>query len=131
MPFGVIGQLALEFLDYKMTSFEELCGKGKNAVPFDECPVDAARDYSCEDADITLQLRARFEPQLEAYALTKLFHEIEMPLIDVLADMEWTGVSIDTWQYRSPVTESSAPVTEAPAATENAEAAAAATGQEG
>jgi DNA polymerase-1 len=93
--------LALEFLDYKMTSFEELCGKGKNAVPFDECPVDAARDYSCEDADITLQLRARFEPQLEAYALTTLFHEIEMPLIDVLADMEWTGVSIDTAWFAS------------------------------
>ncbi|MBX6330285.1 MAG: DNA polymerase I [Gemmatimonadaceae bacterium] len=93
--------LALEFLDYKMTSFEELCGKGKNAVPFDECPIDAARDYSCEDADITLQLRARFEPQLETYALTKLFREIEMPLIDVLADMEWTGVSIDTAWFAS------------------------------
>ncbi|HEX6537201.1 MAG TPA: DNA polymerase I [Gemmatimonadaceae bacterium] len=87
--------LALEFLDHKMTSFEELCGKGRNAVPFDQCPVDAARDYSCEDADMTLQLRAHFEPQLESYALTKLFHEIEMPLVEVLAEMEWIGVSID------------------------------------
>ncbi|HEX7941702.1 MAG TPA: DNA polymerase, partial [Gemmatimonadaceae bacterium] len=87
--------LALEFLDHKMTSFEDLCGKGRNAVPFDECPVDAARDYSCEDADMTLQLRTLFEPQLEAHALTRLFHDIEMPLVDVLAEMEWIGVSID------------------------------------
>ncbi|HEU4642820.1 MAG TPA: DNA polymerase I [Gemmatimonadaceae bacterium] len=87
--------LALEFLDHKMTSFEELCGKGRNAVPFDACPVDAARDYSCEDADMTLQLRTLFEPQLESYALTRLFHDIEMPLVDVLVDMEWIGVTID------------------------------------
>lgn len=93
--------LALQFLDHKMTSFEELCGKGRNAVPFDECPVSAARDYSCEDADMTLRLRALFEPQLESYALTSLFREIEVPLVDVLADMEWTGVSIDMAWFAS------------------------------
>ncbi len=93
--------LALEFLDHKMISFEELCGKGRNLVPFDEVPVSAARDYSCEDADMTLRLRAIFEPQLEAYALTSLFREIEIPLVDVLADMEWEGVSIDTAFFAS------------------------------
>jgi DNA polymerase-1 len=93
--------LALEFLDYRMTSFEDLCGKGKNAIPFDQCPINAARDYSCEDADMTLQLRLLFEPQLESHALTKLFREIEMPLVDVLAEMEWTGVSIDTAWFAS------------------------------
>jgi DNA polymerase-1 len=93
--------LALEFLDHKMTSFEDLCGKGKNAVPFDECPVTAARDYSCEDADMTLQLRALFEPQLDTYALTRLFEQIEMPLVGVLAEMEWTGISIDTEWFAS------------------------------
>ena len=77
--------LALEFLDHRMTSFEELCGKGKTAIPFDECPIDCARDYSCEEADMTLQLRERFEPQLETYGLMPLFHEIEMPLVEVLA----------------------------------------------
>ena len=93
--------LALEFLDHRMTTYEELCGKGKNAIPFDACAIDAARDYSCEDVDMTLRLQARFEPQLEAYALTRLYHEIEIPLVGVLADMEWTGVSIDTAWFAS------------------------------
>ena len=87
--------LALEFLDYTMTSYTDLCGKGKDSLPFDECPVECARDYSCEDADMTLRLRAIFEPQLESQHLKKLFDEVEMPLVGVLAEMEWKGVSID------------------------------------
>jgi len=93
--------LALEFLEHTMTSYEELCGKGKGAVPFDECPVEAARDYSCEDADMTLQLRAVFEPQLDSYALLPLFNEIEIPLIAVLADMEWAGIAINSSWFAS------------------------------
>ena len=93
--------LALEFLDHKMTTYDELCGKGKGAVPFDECPVDAARDYSCEDADMALQLRQVFEPQLQAYELSPLLQEVEMPLVSVLGEMEWTGISIDVGWFRS------------------------------
>jgi DNA polymerase I len=93
--------LALEFLEHKMTTYEELCGKGKGAIPFDECPVDAARDYSCEDADMTWQLRQVFEPQLESYQLTRLLEEIEIPLISVLAEMESIGISIDVDWFRS------------------------------
>ena len=87
--------LALEFLDHTMTSYDELCGKGRGAFSFDQVPVEAARDYSCEDADMTLRLRAVFEPQLEELGLARLFSEIEVPLVDVLAEMEWTGVAID------------------------------------
>ena len=87
--------LALEFLDHTMTSYTDLCGKGKDSLPFDECPVEAARDYSCEDADMTLRLRAVFEPQLESQNLKRLFDDVEMPLVGVLAEMEWKGVSID------------------------------------
>jgi DNA polymerase-1 len=87
--------LALEFLDHTMTSYVDLCGKGRAAIPFDECPIEAARDYSCEDADITLRLRRVFEPQLESYELTRLFDGVEIPLVDVLAEMEWTGITID------------------------------------
>ena len=87
--------LALEFLGHKMTSFEELCGKGKDFVPFDQVPVECARDYSCEDADMTWQLRAMFEPQLEALQLAALFRDVEMPLVEVLAEMEWNGITID------------------------------------
>jgi DNA polymerase I len=87
--------LALEFLGHKMTSFEELCGKGKDFIPFDQVPIECARDYSCEDADITWQLRAMFEPQLEALQLAALFRDVEMPLVEVLAEMEWNGITID------------------------------------
>ena len=93
--------LALEFLDHKMTTYDELCGKGKGAIPFDECPVDAARDYSCEDADMTLQLRLVFEPQLQAYELGPLLQEVEIPLVSVLGEMEWIGISIDVEWFRS------------------------------
>jgi DNA polymerase-1 len=93
--------LALEFLDHTMTSYSDLCGKGKSALPFDECPVECARDYSCEDADMTLRLRAVFEPQLASQQLTDLFSNIEMPLVGVLAEMEWRGVSIDLAWFAS------------------------------
>lgn len=93
--------LALEFLEHTMTSYEDLCGKGKSSVPFDQCPIEAARDYSCEDADMTFQLRAVFEPQLETYALLPLFNDIEIPLIDVLADMEWAGIAINREWFAS------------------------------
>ena len=93
--------LAMEFLEHTMTSYEDLCGKGKSSIPFDECPIEAARDYSCEDADMTFQLRAIFEPQLETYALLPLFNDIEIPLIDVLADMEWAGIAINREWFAS------------------------------
>jgi DNA polymerase-1 len=93
--------LALEFLDHTMTSYADLCGKGKSAIPFDECPVEAARDYACEDADMALRLRRVFEPQLESYELTRLFDGVEIPLVDVLAEMEWTGIAIDLLLFSS------------------------------
>ncbi len=93
--------LALEFLDYTMTSYTDLCGKGRTAIPFDECPIPAARDYACEDADMALRLRRVFEPQLESYELTRLFDGVEIPLVDVLAEMEWTGIAIDLALFAS------------------------------
>ena len=93
--------LAVEFLDYTMTSYDQLCGKGKTQLPFDVVPVEAATAYSCEDADMTLRLRAIFEPQLEAQGLIELFHEVEVQLVDVLAEMEWTGIAIDVPWFRS------------------------------
>lgn len=93
--------LAFEFLEHIMISYEALCGKGRQELPFDVVPIEPARDYSCEDADVTWRLREIFEPQLEAAGMTALFHEIEMPLVDVLAEMEWHGVSIDVEWFRS------------------------------
>jgi DNA polymerase-1 len=87
--------LALELLDHRMTSYEDLVGKGRGQLTFDVVPVEAARDYAAEDADMTLRLRDVLEPQLEQQGLARLFREIEVPLVDVLADMEWNGIAID------------------------------------
>jgi len=87
--------LALEGVGHVMTSYEQLCGKGKNQLPFDVVPVDAARDYSCEDVDVTLRLTALLEAQLAAHDMTALSREMEVPLVSVLADMEWDGIAID------------------------------------
>jgi DNA polymerase-1 len=87
--------LALEFLDHTMTSYEDLCGKGKQQLPYDVVPIGCARDYSCEDADVTWQLEQRFRPQLEAQQIYELFRDVEVPLVGVLADLEWAGVEID------------------------------------
>jgi DNA polymerase-1 len=87
--------LALEFLDETVTSFEDLCGKGRTLVPYDQVPVHCATDYACEQADVTFRLREELEPQLASLALRPLMDDVEMPLLPVLADMEWTGVRID------------------------------------
>jgi DNA polymerase I len=87
--------LALEFLDHTMTSYEDLCGKGKAELPYDVVPIACARDYSCEDADVTWQLEQRFRPQLEVQQIYQLYRDVEIPLVQVLADVEWAGVEID------------------------------------
>jgi DNA polymerase-1 len=87
--------LALEFLNHTMTSFEDLCGKARDAIPFDEVPTRCARDFSGEVADVTLRLYEVFHPQLEQLELLQLQNEIELPLVDVLAEMQWQGVFID------------------------------------
>ena len=93
--------LALEFLDHTMTSYEELCGKGKAEIPFDACPIEGARDYSCEDADMTLRLRERLRAAARSARPNDALQEIEMPLVGVLADMEWAGVAIDLAWFAS------------------------------
>ncbi len=94
-----LDMLAIEFLDHTMTSYTDVCGKGKSEITFDHVSLDIARDYSCEDVDMTLRMREHFEPQLEAYQLTRLFREVEIPLIAVLADMEWNGMAIDSTHF--------------------------------
>jgi DNA polymerase-1 len=87
--------LALEFLDHKLTSQEDLCGKGKQLLAFDIVPVECARDYSCEGVDVVWQLEQRFRPQLEVQQIYELYRDVEIPLVGVLADVEWAGIEID------------------------------------
>ncbi len=96
-----IDALAVEFLGVAMTGYDELCGKGKQQMPYAEVPIIAARDYSCADGDIALRLRALFEPKLVEHEVAPLLGEIEIPLVGVLAEMEWAGITIDTAWFRS------------------------------
>jgi DNA polymerase-1 len=93
--------LALEFLDHSVKSYADLCGKGKTAIPFDQCLIDSARDYACENADVVLRLREIFEPQLGTSGVRSLLDTVEVPLVSVLADVEWTGITIDVSWFRS------------------------------
>ena len=90
-----LNMLALEFLQRTIPTIEDLLGKGKAFIPLDQVPVATAANYAAERADVTLQLREEFEPQLDAMVARRLLDEIEMPLLPVLADLEWEGVSID------------------------------------
>ena len=89
--------LAETYLDYRPMSIESLIGKkGKNQKSMRDVPLDTVTAYACEDADVTQQLREVFEPMLKENKITKLFDEMETPLIYVLADMESHGVKLDT-----------------------------------
>ncbi|MBU1627499.1 DNA polymerase I [bacterium] len=90
-----LNALALEHLDHKMIPFSDLVSKKTGKNNFSEVDIQSATEYSCEDADITLQLKEKFEPVLEKRSLKNLFHELEMPLIEVLAEMEITGIKIN------------------------------------
>ena len=90
-----LGEVSLQYLRRKMIPIADVIGKGAKAVTFDKVPVDLARDYSCEDADITWRLSGIFRPLLRERALEALFEEVERPLIDVLARMEMAGIAID------------------------------------
>ena len=91
--------LAEKYLNYKTITFKELVGTGKNAVSITDVPMDKLAEYAVEDADITLRLYNIFSPMLEQKGLTKLFNDLEIPLIEVLAEMEMAGVKIDTAHF--------------------------------
>lgn len=87
--------LSLKHLNHKMIPLSGLLGKGRDKITFDKVPISPAVPYSCEDADITLQLKEVFESKLKSLQLWSLFEEVEMPLLSVLCQMEKNGVAID------------------------------------
>ncbi len=87
--------LAPQELGIEMMPITDLIGKGKRSFTMDKVPVEAAANYACLDADATLQLVHYFAPKLKDANLNELFETLEMPLIDVLAEMEMAGVAID------------------------------------
>ncbi len=87
--------MSMTYLNHRTTPITDLIGKGQKQIGFAEVAVDRARDYACEDADLTLRLKDVLAPKLEERALTSLFSEVEMPLVAVLAEMELAGVAVD------------------------------------
>lgn len=89
--------MAEVYLNYNTVHIDELIGpKGKTQKSMRELAPNEVYAYACEDADITLQLKNVLEPKLKEVGVDQLFHEVEMPLIPVLAEMECNGVRIDT-----------------------------------
>ena len=85
------------YLGYKPIPISELLGKkGKNQLSMRDLDQEQISDYACEDADITWQLKEKFEPEIQKPHLKSLFYDLEMPLVEVLKCMELEGINIDT-----------------------------------
>ena len=89
--------LSSYYLNYKTSTFEDVAGKGVKQVTFDQVPIEEATNYAAEDADITLRLYEELNPKLESVeSLKKLNDEIEIPLIEVLSEMEQNGAILNS-----------------------------------
>lgn len=92
--------LGRELLGLETQNISELIGTGKKQIGFDQVPVVFACPYAAQDADMTWQLQKLFSSQLSPAGLDKLFREVEMPLLEVLAQMEYNGIKLDEKKLR-------------------------------
>lgn len=90
-----LDSLALALLRRTNISISELIGAGRNQRTFDTVPLNLATQYAAEDADVAIQLREIMMPQLRALGLMPLMRDVEMPLVEVLAELEWNGIRVD------------------------------------
>jgi DNA polymerase-1 len=90
-----LSEIAQEYLDRAVMEYKEVAGVGAKAVTFDQIEPERVKDYSCEDAEVALQLSQLLLPKLEQEGFKDLFHHVEIPLAIVLAKMEMNGVKID------------------------------------
>ncbi len=89
-----LDDLAQKYLDIKTITYKDVAGTGKNQLPFDEVEIERASEYAAEDSDISWQLYKKFDPKIENED-RKLLMEMEIPLIDVLANMETAGILLN------------------------------------
>lgn len=87
-------EIAARHLDMRLTSYEDLCGKGAKQINFSEVPLSLASNYACQDADISGRLERLLCTKMNE-AQKKIYHEVEIPLLSILDRMETTGVLID------------------------------------
>jgi len=90
-----LDRIAMNLFGYKTISYEEVAGKGKNQVGFQEIPISEAVTYAAEDADLTFMAYQAFKTRIKDQGLSDLMNNIETPLITVLADMELSGIKVD------------------------------------
>jgi DNA polymerase-1 len=88
-------EIAQEYLDRTLTEYQEVVGSGGKAIPFDQAGFEEARDYSCEKAEVAIELSRLLLPRLSAEGARDLLDRVELPLLTVLGKMERTGVRID------------------------------------
>lgn len=89
--------LSAQYLQYMPVSIETLIGKkGKGQGNMRDVEIEKIKEYAAEDADITLQLKSKFQPLLKEREVEKVFYDVENPLVKVLTDMEYEGIKIDT-----------------------------------
>jgi DNA polymerase-1 len=90
-----LDSLALQHLNYRTTSIDEVTGTARQRVELAAADIDKVAHYAAEHADMAFRLRSVFEPELDRFELTPLFRDVEMALLEVLAEMEWLGIRID------------------------------------
>ncbi|MCP5006799.1 MAG: DNA polymerase I [Planctomycetes bacterium] len=90
-----LDDIALEYLEHKMITYKEVAGTGQKEIGFHQVEIPRASEYSCEDADITFLLAEKLKPMIKQGGLEDLLQTMEMPLMEVLAEMEIAGVRID------------------------------------
>jgi DNA polymerase-1 len=90
-----LDELALTYFDLQKIPTTALIGTGKKQITMAEVPVATVAEYACEDADVTFRLKAVLEREVEENGATKLFRELEMPLVPVLTAMERRGITVD------------------------------------
>jgi DNA polymerase-1 len=95
-----IDTLCLEHLGRTLQTYQDLSGKGKSQIPFAEVPIPLAAKYCGSDTATVLALHAFFAPMLAEMELEALLRDIEMPLLQVLVDMEWEGIGVDLALFR-------------------------------
>ncbi|MBP9050480.1 MAG: DNA polymerase I, partial [Alphaproteobacteria bacterium] len=96
-----LDELALTFCGHKMISYDEVTGTGKGRISFAAVPLDKACDYAAEDADFTLRLYHHLKPRLAPEKMTAVYEDIERPLVDIIARMEFAGIKVDPLVLRS------------------------------
>jgi DNA polymerase I len=90
-----LDSLALGLLGHTNISIKELIGSGSEQRTFVTVPLDLATEYAAEDADVSLRLQELMSPQVRAMGLASLMEDVEVPLVEVLAELEWNGIAVD------------------------------------